>query len=201
MLRPTLAALAGAAALATTGAAHGAIIIYAASLSGPNESPANASPGIGSARVTVDDIAQTMRVQVSFSGLLGGVTASHIHCCTTVANAGTAGVATTTPTFTGFPSGVTSGTYDNTFDLTLATSYNPAFVSAQGGLASAEAVLLAGMATNKTYLNIHTSVVPGGEIRGFLAAIPEPGTWVLTIAGFGLIGAALRRRRATAIAA
>jgi hypothetical protein len=57
------------------------------------------------------------------------------------------------------------------------------------------------MATNKTYLNIHTSVVPGGEIRGFLAAIPEPGTWVLTIAGFGLIGAALRRRRATAIAA
>jgi hypothetical protein len=201
MLRPTLAALAGAAALAFAGAAHSAIIIYAANLSGPNESPPNASPGIGSARVTVDDIAQTMRVQVSFSGLLGGVTASHIHCCTAVANAGTAGVATTTPTFTGFPSGVTSGTYDNTFDLTQATSYNPAFVSAQGGLASAEAALLAGMAANKTYLNIHTTVVPGGEIRGFLAAIPEPGTWVLTIAGFGLTGAALRRRRATAIAA
>jgi hypothetical protein len=201
MLRPTLAALAGAAALTATGAAHGAIIIYAANLSGPNESPPNASPGIGSARVTIDNVAQTMRVQVNFSGLLGGVTASHIHCCTAAANAGVAGVATTTPTFTGFPSGVTSGTYDNTFDLTQATSYNPAFVSAQGGLASAEAALLAGMAANKTYLNIHTSVVPGGEIRGFLAAIPEPGTWALMIAGLGLVGATLRRRRATAIPA
>ncbi|PZQ42179.1 MAG: hypothetical protein DI570_29865, partial [Phenylobacterium zucineum] len=27
-------------------------------------------------------------------------------------------------------------------------------------------------------------------------AIPEPGTWALMIAGFGLAGAALRRRRA-----
>jgi hypothetical protein len=30
-----------------------------------------------------------------------------------------------------------------------------------------------------------------------VAAIPEPGTWALMISGFGLMGAALRRRRAT----
>lgn len=43
---------------------------------------------------------------VIFSGLLGNVTASHIHCCTAAAGTSTAGVATMTPTFTNFPSGV-----------------------------------------------------------------------------------------------
>jgi len=33
---------------------------------------------------------------------------------------------------------------------------------------------------------------------GDIAAVPEPGTWGLMIAGFGLAGAALRRRRAVA---
>ncbi|MCS6986475.1 MAG: PEPxxWA-CTERM sorting domain-containing protein [Sphingomonadaceae bacterium] len=31
-------------------------------------------------------------------------------------------------------------------------------------------------------------------------AVPEPATWGLMIAGFGLVGAALRRRRATVLA-
>jgi hypothetical protein len=73
-----------------------------------------------------------MFIDVSFSGLLGTTTASHIHCCTPTPLSGTAGVATTTPTFAGFPLGVTSGTYMNTLDLTLASSYNPAFVTANG---------------------------------------------------------------------
>ena len=78
------------------------------------------------------------------SGLTAGNTASHIHCC--IAPGGNAGVATTTPTFTGFPSGVTSGSYDHVFDLTSLSSYNPAFVTANGGLvSSAEAVLLMGL--------------------------------------------------------
>ena len=39
-----------------------------------------------------------------------------------------------------FPLGVTSGTYDNTLDMTQATSYNPAYVTATGGTtAGAEA--------------------------------------------------------------
>ena len=76
------------------------------------------------------------------------------------------------------------------------------FVSANGGTpASAQAALIAGANLGEAYLNIHTSVAPGGEIRGFLrAAVPEPATWALMIGGFGLAGAALRRRR-TAVAA
>jgi hypothetical protein len=137
-----------------------------------------------------------MHVHVDFSGLLGTTTASHIHCCTAVPDAGTAGVATTTPTFAGFPLGVTSGTYDALLDMTMSSSYNPAFISAEGGTpASAEAALFAGMAAGETYLNIHSSVVPGGEIRGFLSLdAPEPGTFLW--AGAALVALAVRRRRA-----
>ena len=34
-----------------------------------------------------------------------------------------------------------------------------------------------------------------------IAAVPEPATWAMMIAGFGLVGGALRRRRVTAVAA
>jgi hypothetical protein len=182
--------LAIAAALYLGTAAHASIIIYDATLSGPNEFPPVASPGIGSAVVTVDTIAQTMEVSVKFSSLLGPTTASHIHCCTAAPFVGTANVATQVPTFTGFPLGVTNGTYDHTFDLTLASTYNPAFVTAT--VAAAEALLLAGMASGNTYLNIHTMVNPGGEISGFLAPAPEPGT--LLIAGMAVAGLVIRRR-------
>ena len=104
-------------------------LVFIASLSGPAESPPNASPGTGFATVTIDTVANTMRVQVSFSGLTSGTTASHIHSATAVPFTGTAGVATTTPTFTGFPGGVTAGTYDHTFNMLDAASYNPAFIT------------------------------------------------------------------------
>jgi hypothetical protein len=167
-------------------------ITYDAALSGANENPSNASPAVGFAIVTVNTILNTMEVNVTFSGLVAPDTASHIHCC--VSPGGNAGVATTTPTFTGFPSGVTAGSYDQTFDMTLASSYNPAFVTAQGSVANAEAALFAGLAAGNAYLNIHTTTFPGGEIRGFLTvATPEPGTWLFSLAGLGVIWAAKRR--------
>ncbi len=200
MRRLLLASLASVAAVALTGAADAAVITYATDLNGPSESPPNASPGSGEATVIVDDVLNTMRVEVSFVGLLGTTTASHIHCCTALADAGTAPVATQVPTFTGFPLGVTAGTYDHTFDLLLDSTYNPSFEGAHGGTAAtAEAALLAGMAANEAYLNIHTTVVPGGEVRGFLrATVPEPATWATMILGLGLAGLSLRRRRVPA---
>ena len=74
--------------------------------------------------MTFDDVANTLRVKVTFSGLLGNVTASHIHCCTATPFAGNVGVATQTPTFVGFPSGVSAGSYDQTFDTTMATTFS-----------------------------------------------------------------------------
>jgi hypothetical protein len=150
---------------------------YFAHLSGQGESPPNVSPGTGFAEVDLDLAAHTMRVRVSFSGLLSTTTASHIHACTTTPGAGTAGVATQVPSFEGFPLGVTSGAYDRTFDTSDASTYNPAYVTANGGTAAtAEAALAACMAAGGAYLNIHSIVFPGGEIRGFLIPnlAPDP---------------------------
>ena len=195
MLRSLIASCAAAALLSFAGAAQATLIVYNLSLSGAAEG--NASPGVGAATITFDTLAHTMQVNATFSGLTAPTTASHIHCCTVAPGFGTAGVATQLPSFVNFPVGVTTGTYSNTFDLTLASSWNPAFVSANGGTtAGAETALLNGSAAGRSYLNIHTVAFPGGEIRGFLAPAPEPATWTMMILGFGLAGATLRRRRA-----
>ncbi|MGC4045510.1 MAG: CHRD domain-containing protein [Armatimonas sp.] len=176
--------------------AHAQIFVYQAVLDGPSESPANASPGTGFATVTINTTLNTMRVQASFSGLTGNTTASHIHAATATPFAGTAGVATQTPTFSGFPLGVTSGSYDNTFDMTLASSYNPTYVAAHGGTAAqAFTDLQTAIANGQAYLNIHTSTFPAGEIRGFLTTTaPEPGTFALL--GLAAVpGITLLRRR------
>jgi hypothetical protein len=191
--------LAGALlALGLTAAATAHEVIYVASLTGPAEAPSNASPGIGTARVTFDLDLVTMRVEASFSGLLGNTTASHIHCCTLIAGVSTIGVATQTPTFAGFPLGVTSGTYNHVFDMTLASSYNAPFITNNGGTVSgAFNALLAGLDTGKAYFNVHTSVFQGGEIRGFLAPVPEPASQAMLALGLLALSIVARRRRRT----
>jgi hypothetical protein len=105
------------------------------------------SPGIGYSEITIYDTANTLQVHIIFSGLLSPTTAAHIHGPTAIAGSGNAGVITETPFFAGFPIGVTSGTYDHFFDLTLASSFNPSFITANGGTtASAETAFAASLA-------------------------------------------------------
>jgi hypothetical protein len=180
--------------------ASAADFVYSVTFSGPNESPANASPGIGTGTVDYNDATHFLTLQAVFSGLTGTTTASHIHAATVSPFSGTAGVATTTPSLAGFPLGATSGAFGPAvLDLTLASSYNPSYVTAHGNTtAGAEAALATAMASGEAYWNIHTTVFGGGEIRGFLVAVPEPGT--LALAGLGAIGLAARawnKRRAS----
>jgi CHRD domain-containing protein/PEP-CTERM motif-containing protein len=157
--------------------AAASLINFEAILNGASENPPNASPGIGVLDATFDDAALTLLVHETFSGLTAPASAAHIHCC--------AALGTNAPVVLnfigqGFPTGVTSGTFDHTFNLAtdLIGITSTSFVSA----------LFAGT----TYGNIHDANFPGGEIRGQLIRVPEPSTTLLF--GLGVGALALTRR-------
>jgi hypothetical protein len=182
----------GTALFALATQASATAMTFDAVLSGTSEIPANPSPATGFGQVTIDDTLFTLNVIVTFSDLFSAATTSHIHCCIASGNAGVA-----TP-FSGFPLTVSDGAYSNTFDMTLASSYNPAFLTSHGGtLASAFDALLAGFQTGEAYLDIHTNVFPSGEIRGNLqvAAVPEPSTWAMLLLGAAGVGFLAYRRK------
>src|SRR5262249_29897609 len=163
--------------------AHAIPITFELNLSGANEVPPVSPAGTGSATVVLDPTAQTLQVSAMFSGLTSGTTAAHIHCCAPLGT--NAIVATLQPAFPDFPLGVTSGTYNSdlsiVLDLTMASSYNPDFITAHGmTVAQAAADLIAGILSGQSYLNIHTLDNPTGEIRAQL--VPAP------IVGAGLPG-------------
>jgi CHRD domain len=172
-----------------TGFAHAIPVTFTAVLTGASESPGNSSLGTGTAAIGFDLDAHTLTVHVDFRGLSGVTTASHIHCCTATPRVANSGVATETPFFDSFPIGVTAGFYDHVFDMTLASSFGAGFLAANGGnLALAEQALFNGSVQGRSYLNVHSSAFPAGEIRGFLqatSAIPLPSSLLLLGIGFG----------------
>ncbi len=136
-------------------------------LSGAQEVPPNSSPAMGQAWGTYDQSTRILRIMVHAHGFVGDLTMGHIH-------RGAIGVNGPIVFFLNNTSGdPRMWTSDNTFTLTEAQ----------------EADFLSGL----WYVNLHTTVYPGGEIRGQLNPVPEPNT--LLALGLGTMGLLLRRRR------
>jgi hypothetical protein len=160
---------------------------------------AQGASGTGTGTAIWDDVAHTLALQASFSGLSlagSGTTVSHIHLPTAIPLTGTAGVVLTPTTLAGFPVGVRGGEYNITLNLASTATYPAAFVNNNGGTAAgAEAAAIAAFDAGRAYWNIHTGAFGGGEIRGFLTAVPEPSTMVFAGLGLGALAVRFWQRR------
>jgi len=187
LLRPLMVAL----ALGLAGPVAASTITWTSPLA-PEVAGAT---GTGSTTVIYDDVAHTLNITASWSGLSGTTTVAHIHCCVATPGTGTVAVAVTPVALPGFPVGVTSGSYSTVLDLTATATYTSGFVTNFGGgtLAGAEAALVAGLNAGRAYFNVHSSTFGGGEIRGFPALVPEPSATMLLLC-LGLTRIAARRR-------
>lgn len=88
--------------------------------------------------------------------------------------------------------------FNTIFPLATLTAGNPTFSSGASGHLNAGQQIGIGIDYDGVYYNDSTAVnvtFTGG------GTVPEPANWALLIAGFGLTGAAMRRRRAVAAAA
>jgi CHRD domain len=173
MLRIGLAVAAAGAVAATTvvaaqgnsGHDHGSKTVRAF-LTGYNEDPlALSTPGRGSFRATIDQRDQEIRYVLRYHGLPTTALQAHIHfgnpsqsggistfLCTNLAN-GPAGTQTCP----------TSGTVTGT--ITPADVVGP---EGQGIAVGEFRELVDAIEAHTTYVNVHTSQYPGGEIRGQL---------------------------------
>lgn len=142
-----------------------------ATLVGNEENPPVLSGAFGSAEVTVDLAARTITYRVDVFNLPSGVTVSHIH----VGSKGVNG-----PTIFNFTPPVSAS---NDFGYSGTLSESNLNLRRDQGIGSMDDAIQA-MTGRQTYVNVHSVVFPGGEIRGQL--VPRTAAFVPAYAVSGL---------------
>jgi hypothetical protein len=133
-----------------------------------NAGSGTGSPGSGSASMLFDDVSNIFSWDISWSGLIGNVTVAHFH-------------------------GPASPNQNAGVQVPIDTLFNPTSGSAM--ISTVQATdLLAGL----WYVNIHTDISPGGEIRGQVVreqvvGVSAPG--MLSIVLLSIVGVFYFRRR------
>jgi hypothetical protein len=147
------------------GEMRGQIVPFNALLGSSQEAPVNASTGSGWAIATIDPVANMLNYHVFYEGLTGAVVASHFH--------GNANYGTSVGVKVAIPAVASP------------------IIGSVAYLEADEGAIMSG----RWYVNLHTAVNPGGEIRGQLVprvipmdALQEvPVNAAMASAGFGLV--------------
>ena len=136
---------------------------YIGVLTGSSESPANASPGSGNASVVLNAAQTQLSISAQFQNLVGTYTASHIHG---PAPAGTNAAVKWAFSAPAAPWVLTNSNHDGTISNFLVTGITPTDVT--------------NLNNGQFYVNVHSNIFPGGELRAQLGSAPVPSlktTW------------------------
>ena len=139
--------LVASAALALITSAASADTGFSCIINGAAEVPAVVTPALGSATCVLNNAQTQLTVHVQFQNLIGTYSASHIHMpAAPTANAGVR---------FGFTPTLSNANHDGVFNGTWNSP-------------SMTATDVSNMVAGLSYVNIHSSFRPGGEIRGQL---------------------------------
>ncbi len=142
-------------------ASEGQKILKADDLVGYQENPDVSTVATGSFDVTIDDAAQTLAYELSYSGLEGNVQQAHVHFGKRALNGGiSVFLCTNLGNNPNAPPCPQEGTVSGT--LGASDIVGP---SGQGIAPGEFEELVAAMRAGHTYANVHSTIWPGGEIR------------------------------------
>jgi CHRD domain len=140
-------------------------------LSGLQEVPAISTSGSGRFRAFIEQSDEQISYRVTFSGLEAPITQSHIH----FGNSGTnGGIVVFLCSNVGAPAGFVvqacpgPGATEGTIEGTLQADDVTALAAAQGITVGEFDEFVAAIRADATYVNIHSTMFPGGEIRAQL---------------------------------